>query len=184
MADFTASTALVEGIAVLAATNPPRVWSALPSPPDRVRVALVGGAVTLAAALVLAALASGLVDLLDISASTFRLGAGLVIAVVGVHDLIAGAPKPEPALRGWRAGLIPLAFPLLINPAFGAAVLAASADHGMATPIVAAAIGVAAVVALATTTEPARVLRGAGRIVGAVLVIVGVALAVDGVFSL
>jgi len=43
---------------------------------------------------------------------------------------------------------------------------------------------VAAVGALATTTEPARVLRGAGRIVGAVLVIVGVALAVDGVFSL
>ena len=36
MADFTTSTALVEGLAVLAATNPPRVWSALPHSPDRV----------------------------------------------------------------------------------------------------------------------------------------------------
>ena len=66
MADFTTSTALLEGLAVLAATNPPRVWSALPHPPERVRAAVVGGSVTLAAAIVLAALASGLLDVLDI----------------------------------------------------------------------------------------------------------------------
>lgn len=184
MADFTASTALVEGLAVLAATNPPRVWSALPAPPDRTRAALVGGAVTLAAAVVLAALASGLLDLLDISASTFRLGAGLVIAVLGLYDLLAGAPKPEPALAGWRAGFVPIAFPLLLNPALGAAVLTTSADHGMTTPIVATLIGVAALAALALVIEPARVLRGAGRLVGAAMVILGITVAVDGVFSL
>ena len=184
MADFNAASALVEGLAVLAATNPPRVWSALPPRPDRVPGAGVGAAIVVGAALVLAAVASALLDLLDVSASTFRIGAGIVIAVVGVHDLIAGAPKPEPALRGWRAGLIPIAFPLLVNPALGAAALTASADHGMVTAVGAAAIGGAALVALATLTEPARVLRGAGRIVGAALVILGIALAVDGVFSL
>ena len=107
-----------------------------------------------------------------------------MIAVVGVYDLFAGAPKPEPALGGWKAGLVPLAFPLLINPALGAAVLTAAADHGVATPIVATLVGAAILVALSMTTEHARVLRGAGRVVGAALVIVGIALAVDGVFSL
>src|SRR5262249_34574827 len=134
--------------------------------------------------IVLGWVASPLLDLLDVSASTFRVGAGIVIAVVGAHDLFAGAPKPEPSLRGWKAGFVPIAFPLLVNPALGAAALSASADHGMATPLVGAAIGVGALVALALLTEPARVLRGAGRFVGAALVILGIALAVDGVFSL
>jgi small neutral amino acid transporter SnatA (MarC family) len=148
------------------------------------RAAVAGGAVTLAAAVVLAGIAGGLLDLLDISASTLRLGAGLVIAVVGVYDLLAGAPKPEPALGGWKAGFVPIAFPLLLNPALGAAVLTTSADHGVATPVVAALTGVAALAALALVTEPARVLRGAGRSVGAAMVVLGIALAVDGVFSL
>ena len=184
MADFNAASAAVEGIAVLAATNPPRVWSALPLGPDRRRAAMVAAGVTLAVAAVLAALATGLLDLLDVSASTFRVGAGLVIAVVGAHDLAAGAPKPEPSLGGWRAGFVPLAFPLLVNPALGAGALMAGADHGVATPIVAALAGVAILVVLSMTAEHARVLRGAGRFVGAALIILGIALAVDGVFSL
>ncbi len=145
---------------------------------------MVAGGVTLAVAAVLAAFASGLLDLLHVSTSTFRVGAGLVIAVVGVHDLAAGAPKPEPALAGWRAGFVPLAFPLLVNPALGAAALMGGADHGVATPAVATFVGAAILVVLSTTTEHGRVMRGAGRFVGAALVILGIALAVDGVFSL
>ena len=79
-----------------------------------------------------------------------------MIAVVGVYQLLAGAPKPEPALEGWKAGFVPLAFPLLINPALGAAVLTAAADHGVATPIVATLVGAAILVALSMTTEHAR----------------------------
>ncbi len=156
MADFTTATVLLEGVAVLAATNPPRVWSALPDRPARVPAAGLGAAVTLAVAVLLGTLATPLLDLLDVSASTFRLGAGLVIAVVGIHDLVAGAPKPEPAMFGWKAGLVPVAFPLLLNPALGAAVLTASADHGMATPIGATLVGVAILVVLSTVTEHAR----------------------------
>ena len=133
---------------------------------------------------VLAVLASPLLDLLDVSAATFRLGAGLVITVVGVHDMLAGAPKPEPSLRGWKAGFVPIAFPLLVNPALGAGALMAGADHGLATPIVATLVGVAILVVLSTTAEHARVVRGAGRLVGAGLVILGIALAADGVFSI
>ena len=184
MADFNAASAAVDGLAVLAATNPPRVWSALPPRPDRMPAAGVGVITALAAVLALGWIASPLLDLLDVSASTFRVGAGIVIAVVGVHDLAAGAPRPQPALSSWKAGFVPIAFPLLVNPALGAAALMASADHGIAPPVVGAAIGGAALIALATLTEPARVLRGAGRFVGAALVILGIALAVDGVFSL
>ena len=184
MADFTAATVLVEGLAVVAATNPPRVWSALPARPDRVPAAAVGAVTATAAVVVLAVLASPLLDLLDVSASTFRLGAGLVITVVGVHNMLAGAPKPEPALRRWKAGFVPIAFPLLVNPALGAGALMAGADHGVATPVVATLVGVAILVVLSTTAEHARVVRGAGRCVGAALVILGIALAADGVFSL
>ncbi len=60
----------------------------------------------------------------------------------------------------------------------------AGADHGVATPVVATLVGVAILVVLSTTAEHARVVRGAGRFVGAALVILGIALAADGVFSL
>jgi hypothetical protein len=53
MADFTAATVLVEGLAVVAATNPPRVWSALPL--DGPRAGGRGGAVTAIAAVVVLA---------------------------------------------------------------------------------------------------------------------------------
>src|SRR4029077_16921636 len=98
--------------------------------------------------------------------------------------LLAGAPKPEPALRGWRAGFVPIAFPLLVNPALGAGALMAGADHGVATPVVATLVGGAVLVALSTTAAHARVVRGAGRFVGAALIILGIALAADGGFSL
>jgi small neutral amino acid transporter SnatA (MarC family) len=111
-----------------------------------------------------------------------------VIAVVGLHDLVASPPRPDPAWSGWRAGFVPLAFPLMINPALGAATLTAGADHGLAVALVAALIGTATLVLLATTTEATRgserVLGALGRITGAALVVLGIALAVDGVFSL
>ncbi len=188
MADFDAATALVEGIAVAAATNPTRIWAALPAKPARLRASTVGAATTVAAAIVLAAIATPLLDALDISASTLRVGTGLVIAVVGLHDLVAPPPRADPGLAGWRAGLVPLAFPLLINPALGAATLTASADHGVAVPIMASILGTGALVVLAATTDSTRranrVLGALGRATGAALIVLGVALAVDGVFSL
>ncbi len=83
---------------------------------------------------------------------------------------------------------MPLAFPLLINPALGAATLTAGADHGLAVPIVAAILGTGLFVLLAATTDATRraerVLGALGRATGAALIVLGVALAVDGVFSL
>jgi small neutral amino acid transporter SnatA (MarC family) len=188
MADVDAATALVEGLAVAAATNPTRIWAALPSPPARVLASAVGAAATVIAAAALAALATPLLDVLEISASTLRVGTGIVIAVVGLYDLVARPPRPEPALAGWKAGLVPLAFPLLINPAFGGAAITAGADHGIAVPVVAAIVGTGVLVALAATTIPTlRVelaLGALGRTTGAVLIVLGIALAVDGVFSL
>jgi len=188
MADFDAATALVEGIAVAAATNPTRIWAALPVRPARLVAAAVAAATTVAAVVVLAVVATPLLDALDVSASTLRVGTGIVIAVVGLHDLVASPPRADPALAGWRAGLVPLAFPLLINPALGAATLTAGADHGLAVPVVAAILGTGGLVVLAATTDATRradrVLGALGRATGAALIVLGVALAVDGVFSL
>jgi small neutral amino acid transporter SnatA (MarC family) len=188
MADFDAATALAEGIAVAAATNPTRIWAALPSRPARLAASAVAAVTTVVAVVALAALATPLLDALEISASTLRVGTGIVIAVVGLHDLVARPPRAEPALVDWRAGLVPLAFPLLLNPALGAAAITSGADHGLVVPIVAAIIGTGTLVVLAATTSATpraeRLLGALGRTTGAALIVLGIALAVDGVFSL
>ena len=80
---------------------------------------------------------------------------------------------------------MPIAFPLLVNPALGAGALMAGADHGVATPVVATLVGVAILVVLSMTAEHARASSVArDACVGAALVILGIALAADGVFSL
>ena len=124
----------------------------------------VAAATTIAVVIVLAALATPILDALDVSNSTLRVGTGIVIAVVGLHDLVAPAPRADPALAGWRAGLVPLAFPLLINPALGAAALTAGADHGLFVPVVAAVLGTGVLVVLAATTNATA---GASRVLGA-----------------
>jgi small neutral amino acid transporter SnatA (MarC family) len=151
-------------------------------------VAVVAAAVTAAVAVVLAAAHQGVLDALDVSAPTFRIGAGLVIAVTGVRSLLL-TPRPwdEGLARGRLAALVPVAFPVLITPELAVAAVAFAADEGTGIAIAGALVGLAGFAALGTwrgTTEAARPwLVALGRLAGAGTVVVGIARLVSGVFD-
>ncbi|MGE0027155.1 MAG: hypothetical protein AB7O78_05495 [Thermoleophilia bacterium] len=121
------------------------------------------------AALILAGvlLADPLLDALDISPESFRIGAGIVLAALGAATLV----RPRP---GGPAGA------LLVTPDLACMAIAASADEGVGPALGAAAIALAVVAALALLPR----LGAAGRaapFLAALQVVVGVALVVSGV---
>ena len=173
---------------LLAAFNPARLAAALPASGRRTAAA-VAAAFGLGAVIVAAALSEPLLDAIDVSASTFRIAAGVVVAMGGLVRLADALPRPEPGIGGWRAGIVPLAFPLLLAPDLVLLAISLGADEGVAPVAVGGAIGAAAVVAAAWVPRPlgprARFAgAGAARMLAAVLVVAGVALAVDGVQDL
>ena len=72
-----------------------------------VRLALVG---------VSAVVSGPLLDLVDVTGPSARIAAGIALLVVCAKDVFAPPPTAEPALAGWRAGLVPLAFPVVFSP--------------------------------------------------------------------
>ncbi|HMN98682.1 MAG TPA: hypothetical protein PKD59_04665 [Miltoncostaeaceae bacterium] len=121
------------------------------------------------AALILAGvlLADPLLDALDVSPESFRIGAGIVLAALGAATLV----RPRP---GGPAGA------LLVTPDLACMAIASSADEGVGPALGAAAIALALVAALALLPR----LGPAGRaapFLAALQVVVGVALVVSGV---
>jgi multiple antibiotic resistance protein len=147
--------------------------------------ALAGGA--LLAFGVVAALAgwSGpLLRFFEITPETFRIGAGFVAAIAGGVVLAAPRPAAEPVPRGWRAALWPVAFPLLAGPELLALAVATGSQEGVGVTLGAVALALAALLALGFLPRrplPDRVLVWASRMLGAVLLLVAIWLAVDGI---
>lgn len=189
-------------IGLLAAVNPAAAAWTL-SPPERSWAAVAAGAVAAAAALVAVAGLSGpLVEGLDVSLGTYRLGAGVVVAVVGLRWLVAGpaSPTPSPASHLGLAGFV--AFPLLFTPSAAVLAISEGAEHGAAFVVAPAAVatllGAVCTVTLARWTGPPStsgqpgaesrslpaVLGSAVRLLGAVGVVIGIIVAVDGVRTL
>jgi small neutral amino acid transporter SnatA (MarC family) len=153
---------------------------------DRPRSVAAGAVV---AALVLTAIgasADPVLDVLDVSLGTYRLGAGVVIAVAGLRWLAVGAAAPveEPDDDRRLAGFV--AFPVLLTP--GAAVLALSvgAEHGTAATAIAAGVAVllGGLGIFLRRSIPHLLALGLVRLLGAVAVVVGVIVAVDGTQTL
>ncbi|MBT8216649.1 MAG: hypothetical protein KJO17_07370, partial [Acidimicrobiia bacterium] len=94
---------------VLVAVNPARRWHELPE--DRRQVA-VGAGITLAVLLALGAAGDRVLDALDITVPTFRVGVGLVLAVRAVADLIRSVPPAIAPVAGLRGGVVPAFFPV------------------------------------------------------------------------
>ena len=139
---------------------------------------LIGGALLVGAAFG----ADGFLDALQLEPETFRISAGIVLAVTGVAFILFG-PFSYPVEPGWKGGLFPLAFPLLASPAALAAVLTRSADEGESETALAALI-VAAVVAAVVFVASRRsrpIVPVLARLIGAVLVFRAVGLIVDGI---
>jgi small neutral amino acid transporter SnatA (MarC family) len=178
-------------LALLLAVNPVRAAFGVPRAgrntvgPSPAGVAALGGAIGGLAAVVAAAVADPLLDALDVSDPSFRVAAGAIACLAGLADLFRRPPSADPALPGWRAALVPVAIPIVARPAVLMVALGAGADR----PLVATAGAMAAAVALLTaltawgpTGGPGgRVMRSAGRLLGAGLVAAGVLLVVAGV---
>ncbi len=167
--------------ALVAAVNPCRLRLVLP---ERVAAVALGCLVALGAVAAIAALGGALLDALDISPESFRLGAALVLVLEGARALVFARPAPEPELAGLKAGLVPVAFPLLLTPGVVALAVAAGGDD--VEPEAVAALAIACAFTLAFTLVPrggrADALLAAGaRLLAALEIAAGVALAVGAI---
>jgi small neutral amino acid transporter SnatA (MarC family) len=178
-------------LVLLLALNPARAAFGVPragrSPRTVVELAALGGAIGGVGVCAAAALGDPLLEALDVSEPSFRLAVGIVAVLAGAADLFRRPPAPEPALAGRRAALVPVAIPLVTRPALVVLALGAGADRGVLVSAGALAAAVALLVGLAarapTEGPGGRVLRWAGRLLGAALVACGALLAVDGVLA-
>jgi small neutral amino acid transporter SnatA (MarC family) len=177
--------------ALVLALNPARAACGVPragrSPRTVVGVAAVGGAIGGVAVCLAAIAADPLLEGLDVSEPSFRIAAGIVAGLAGAADLFRRPPRPEPALAGWRAALIPVAVPVVARPALLVIALGAGADQGVLVSAGAMATGVALLIGLVAEcpTEAAggRVLRWGAHLLAAGLIACGVILTVDGVLD-
>lgn len=196
---MTGSPVLVV-IAALAVVNPPRLAPVLtslrPLGVDSTSIrrqgseAVVGVGVVISVAVLalLAVSATWVLDIVDVSAPTLRVGTGLVVVLAGIRHALGRPPTAEPALGGWGASLVPVAVPFTCRPDLALVVMSASTIEGLPTALAAlAATGLAVV-----TVAAARVPTGTAQerlidlfawaaTIGAVAA--GVALAVDGVYG-
>jgi multiple antibiotic resistance protein len=139
-----------------------------------------------------AILADPFLEFLDVSPESFQFAAGAVMAPFALRLLWAGDSMPQPdssRIGPFEPWLFPAAVPLLAGPASATAALSYSARFGVGDVVI-AAIPVLFVSALllAFSESLCRALGDAGvgalgRLSGALLIIVAVELAVDGVRS-
>lgn len=147
------------------------------------RVVVLGAAVAAAAYVAAALGADLLLDAVDIEPETFRVSAGLVMAVGGLFAVWTGGAGHAGSWEDRWTALFPLALPVLVSPAGLAATISHSADGDTGAVIGAAMI----VVALAAAAVLARFGRfgaaadGIARVSGALLVLFAGAMIVDGV---
>jgi len=173
--------------AYLAACNVAR--TRLGAPEDgtaRARPGALAGGVAVAFGVVaaLAGWSGPLLRSLEITPETFRIGAGFVAVIAGAVVLAVPRPAAEPVPRGWRAALWPVAFPLLAGPEVLALAVATGSREGVPATLAAAGAALVALLALGFLPRrplPDRVLVWASRVLGAVLLLVGIWLAVDGI---
>lgn len=173
----------------IAAVNPPAVALAMADKGGDAdarpawQVPLIGGCVA-AALLVLAVLVSeSLLDWLQIAPESFRVAAGIVMAVAGLAVIWRGRWSDGGHNAGIEAAIFPLALPLLAGPAALVAAISYGVDEGRGETIAAALIAVA-LAALLVATKPAKgrpALDASARILGALLVAVAAGLVVSGV---
>jgi small neutral amino acid transporter SnatA (MarC family) len=165
---------IVAVAAVVAAVDVPQRARLLRAAPPAQRAVAGGGLVGVA--VVLAFVATSLLDGLDISSPTMEVGAGLVLAVWSAVALVRWDDEPAPdAVAG---GLVPLLFPIVLTPVVGVTVVAVAARNGWWLPVLAAAVA-AVPIGVEAAGHPLarrhwRVLSAAiGSVVGVVMVVDG-----------
>ena len=168
-------------VAFVAAVNPCRARLGFRGPWPTLAL---GAALAALAGAALAAVGAAVLDALDVSPESFRLAAGLVLAVEGARTLAWLRPATERGLPGLWAAVVPVSFPLLLQPGVVVLALAAGGDDvvGRAVAALAVALGAAAAAGAIRGGAGAEGLLVAGsRLFGAIELTAGVALAVDAV---
>jgi small neutral amino acid transporter SnatA (MarC family) len=174
-------------IAYLAAVNPARTRLGVPGTGrGRAHLPALAGGSLLALGLVaaLAGWSGPLLRALEITPETFRIAAGIAAMLAGAYVLMVPRPAAEPVPAGGWAALWPVCFPLLAGPEVMALAVATGTGEGVTATLagVATALAVLLLLGLVPRRPPAdRVLLWASRVLGLLLLIVGVWLAVDGI---
>jgi small neutral amino acid transporter SnatA (MarC family) len=166
-------------LAFATSLNACRLRRAFPTGPPTLAL---GSVLAMGAGTALALSGRAVLAALDISPESFRLAAALVLTLEGARALLSGPPTTTSALPGLRAALVPVAFPLLLQPGVVVLALAAGGD-GVSRPAL-GALAVALLLVIGTGLLPRgpraeALLAAGGRLLGALEIVVGVALAVD-----
>lgn len=147
------------------------------------RTAMLAAIVAIAVYASAAIGADWLLEAIDIEPETFRVSAGLVMAVGGVFAIWSGSAACGGEFDSRWNAIFPLALPILISPAGLAAVISHSADghSGAAIGAAAVAVGLAALSVAARLGRFRAAADGVARVSGALLIAFAGALIVDGV---
>jgi small neutral amino acid transporter SnatA (MarC family) len=168
-------------LVLVAATNPPRLR---PYVDVRTRPAqtLSAALIVLGAGALLIGVAAGLLDALEITVETWHLGAGVVGVLVGARVLVAPGLTGIEVPDGWAAAVAPFAFPLLFTPQLAALLVLLGTTGSKTASIGWLAIALAATIGVCGVPHRRPGLWSAtARFLGALLVILSVALVVAGI---
>jgi small neutral amino acid transporter SnatA (MarC family) len=171
-------------VAWLAVLNPFRTRLGLPERDGRGRMEIVGPGVILGVGLlvVLAAGAGSLLDTLEISPEMFRIAAGLVLLIAAAWMAFRPVPTEEPLADGMLGALWPVAYPRIVSPeAIVLALTTGASDGVMVGPMMLAGAAVIGLGAITLDVSGRRVSAAFGRLLAAVVVLVAVVLAIEGI---
>ena len=166
-------------LAFATSLNACRLRRAFPTGPATLAL---GSLLAMGAGTALALSGRAVLGALDISPESFRLAAALVLTLEGARALLFEPPTITSALPGLRAALVPVAFPLLLQPGVVVLALAAGGDDVSARALGALVVALLLVIGTGLLPRGPRaevLLAGGGRLFGALEIVVGVALAVD-----
>lgn len=148
---------------------------------------LAGTGLVFVACVVVAALADAILDGLNVSHETFALAGAAVVAVMGLRVVAFPEFRNVPVFNGLGAALIPIAIPLLFTPELAMLTVTAATREGIGETLAALILSLLLVLVAA---KGARRLEGSpivlsigARMLGAVAVFVGVAIALDAIYD-
>jgi small neutral amino acid transporter SnatA (MarC family) len=168
---------IVAVAAVITALDVPQRARLLRTTPATQRAVVSAGLVGIA--VILAFVATPLLDALDISSPTMEVGAGLVLALWSAAAIVRWDDEPAPAAVA--GGLLPLLFPIVLTPAVGVTIVAVAARNGWWLPVLATTIGA---VPIAVDRIGRPLARRQWRLLSASIgAVVGVVMIVDGALA-
>ena len=150
------------------------------APEQRRQLVIRAGGSLIAVAALLAWITGPLLQWGRIDHESFRIAAGLVLAVVGLVRIV-GAGLGEEGTTVQAAGLVPVLYPVLLGPEAVLAFMSVGVDRGVALAAVGAALGALLAVAVSRAESVrAGLWRALARLNGVALVVLAVALVFDG----